>query len=87
MRTIFLSFFNIITTFFNTKAIKDKKECSLQLLNYKKDGSTFLNQFFLTPLYGLDKKTVAFYIGIQKEIDPDNIEKETGVARQNFDGK
>ena len=33
-----------------------------------------MNQFFLTPLYKPDKKTVAYYIGVQKELDEDNME-------------
>mmetsp|Transcript_27787 Transcript_27787/g.57967 ORF Transcript_27787/g.57967 Transcript_27787/m.57967 type:complete len:149 (+) Transcript_27787:40-486(+) len=31
-------------------AIKKEKECSVNLLNYKKDGTTFVNEFFLTNL-------------------------------------
>lgn len=33
------------------EAVKENKEACLCLLNYKKDGSTFHNQFFLTPLF------------------------------------
>ena len=65
------------------QAIKAKKECSLKLLNYKKDGSRFMNQFFLTPLYKPDKKTIAYYIGVQKEIDEDNMEHENSFEGEN----
>jgi PAS domain S-box-containing protein len=33
-------------------AIHNKVEASVNLLNYRKDGTTFVNQFFLTPLRG-----------------------------------
>ena len=32
-------------------AINEGCEASVELLNYKKDGSTFINQFFLCPLH------------------------------------
>ena len=32
-------------------AVEEKREACLCLLNYRKDGSTFHNQFFLTPLF------------------------------------
>lgn len=64
-------------------AIQKKKECSLKLLNYKKDGTAFINQFFLTPLWTKDRKKVAYYIGVQKEIDEDNMEHSSGM----YDGE
>lgn len=45
-------------------AIKDEKDCSVNLLNYKKDGTTFANEFFLTTLR-TPTKEIAYYIGIQ----------------------
>lgn len=45
-------------------AIKSEKEESVNLLNYKKDGTSFNNQFFLSPLF--DKKgKLAYFIGVQ----------------------
>ena len=48
-------------------AIDKKLECSVCLLNYKKTGETFMNQFFITPLWGEDGK-VAYYLGVQAEV-------------------
>lgn len=45
-------------------AIKNEKECSVNLLNYRKDGTSFVNEFFLTSLRSPDKK-IEYYIGIQ----------------------
>lgn len=46
------------------KAIKEQKEESVNLLNYRKDGSEFVNEFFISPLLGDDKK-LAYFIGVQ----------------------
>ena len=35
-------------------AISEGTECSVVLLNYRKDGTTFWNQFFISPLRGAD---------------------------------
>lgn len=40
-------------------AVEEKREACLCLLNYKKDGSTFHNQFFLTPLFDASGKLVS----------------------------
>lgn len=45
-------------------AVKNEKEDSVNLLNYKKDGTSFNNEFFLSPLYGKDGK-LKYYIGVQ----------------------
>ena len=50
-------------------AVTEKKEISVCLLNYKKDGSTFTNQFFLCPLFlEVDHSKVAYYIGVQCQV-------------------
>lgn len=46
------------------KAIKEETETSVNLLNYRKDGSTFINEFFISPLYD-DRKKLAYFIGVQ----------------------
>jgi len=48
-------------------AITRSQEASVQLLNYRKNGSSFLNQFFIMPLRD-EKKKVAFYVGVQREV-------------------
>lgn len=45
-----------------SRAIKDEEELSVCLLNYKKSGQTFYNQFFICPIYDSDRK-LAYYLG------------------------
>mmetsp|Transcript_26507 Transcript_26507/g.37225 ORF Transcript_26507/g.37225 Transcript_26507/m.37225 type:complete len:183 (-) Transcript_26507:131-679(-) len=45
-------------------AIKQEVESSVNLLNYRKDGSTFVNEFFIAPLHDNQKQTT-YFIGVQ----------------------
>uniref|UniRef100_A0A7S2NRK4 PAS domain-containing protein n=1 Tax=Leptocylindrus danicus TaxID=163516 RepID=A0A7S2NRK4_9STRA len=49
------------------EAIKTHEQKSVNLLNYRKDGSTFVNEFFISPLYSIEEgeKKLAYYIGVQ----------------------
>ncbi|CAM9560811.1 unnamed protein product [Phaeothamnion confervicola] len=49
------------------KALDTETEISLCLLNYRKDGSVFHNQFFLCPLREASGKT-AYFLGVQVEV-------------------
>lgn len=49
-------------------AIDNKKACSVRLLNYRKNGSTFINQFFLAPLLLESSGEVGYYLGVQAEV-------------------
>ena len=49
-------------------AIKENDEINVNLLNYRKDGSTFVNQFFLSPLRSGSNKVV-YYIGVQCRVE------------------
>ncbi len=52
------------------QAIKTEAEANVNLLNYRKDGSEFVNQFFLAPLHSKeDAKKVLYYIGVQCNVD------------------
>ena len=46
------------------QAIKAEVETSVNLLNYKKDGTPFINEFFLSPLHD-SKGVTIYYIGVQ----------------------
>jgi hypothetical protein len=46
------------------KGITEGKDTDVCLLNYRKDGSTFYNRFFVAPLRGADNKIVNF-VGVQ----------------------
>lgn len=54
-------------------AIKSEKECSVNLLNYKKDGSKFRNEFYLAQLRRPTQE-LAYFIGIQAAVDDEEIE-------------
>lgn len=64
-------------------AIKDEKECSVKLLNYKKDGTTFLNEFYLAQLRSPTQE-IAYFIGIQAAVsdeeDDGNIPSNPGAC-------
>mmetsp|Transcript_23648 Transcript_23648/g.74003 ORF Transcript_23648/g.74003 Transcript_23648/m.74003 type:complete len:402 (-) Transcript_23648:337-1542(-) len=48
-------------------AINHSHEASVVLLNYRKDGTTFWNRFFIAPLRNA-KGDVAFYVGVQTDV-------------------
>ena len=48
-------------------ALKSEKECSVNLLNYKKDGTEFVNEFYLTQLR-TQQQELAYFIGIQAAV-------------------
>jgi sigma-B regulation protein RsbU (phosphoserine phosphatase) len=49
------------------RAIKKGEECTVELLNYKKDGTPFWNRLSITPLKD-QKGRVTHYVGIQSDI-------------------
>lgn len=52
-------------------AIKEQKEASVNLLNYRKDGTPFNNQFFILPMYsdGEKNKRLQYFVGIQCSVE------------------
>ncbi|UCH73075.1 MAG: PAS domain-containing protein [Rhodospirillales bacterium] len=50
------------------KAIETGSAITVDLLNYRKDGSTFWNRLRIRPLFGEDGKLM-FYVGAQNPID------------------
>eukprot|EP01138_Halocafeteria_seosinensis_P006442 gb/GECG01006585.1/.p1 GENE.gb/GECG01006585.1/~~gb/GECG01006585.1/.p1 ORF type:complete len:246 (+),score=30.83 gb/GECG01006585.1/:1-738(+) len=49
------------------KGIEEGTDTAVCLINYKKDGTPFWNQFFVAPLRGVDGNVVN-YIGVQCEV-------------------
>jgi len=49
------------------RAIQEEREASVNLLNYRKDGTTFNNEFFLSPLYSNGGK-LQYFIGVQVSV-------------------
>lgn len=48
-------------------AISNRQSCQVVLENYKKDGSAFVNELFISPVYDRTGK-VGLYIGLQHEL-------------------
>lgn len=49
------------------KAVNESKDENVTLLNYKKDGSTFVNDFFICPLHSINDGRTVYYLGVQHE--------------------
>jgi PAS domain S-box-containing protein len=49
------------------QAIKNKKPGTFSITNYKKDGTTFLNELHLSPIFN-SKKMLINFVGIQHDI-------------------
>ena len=67
------------------QAIRSGTECTVELLNYKKDGTPFWNRLSLTPLKN-SKGEVTNYVGIQSDITELKETKER-LERANLDLK
>eukprot|EP00980_Cylindrotheca_fusiformis_P006865 scaffold1436_cov112-Cylindrotheca_fusiformis.AAC.1 len=75
------------------ESIQDGKDISVNLLNYKADGTPFWNQFFIAALRNRTGKIVN-YVGVQCEIDepkdakspvpPETISENLGEGQQQF---
>jgi hypothetical protein len=48
-------------------AVREDRACQVLLLNYKKCGQRFWNQFYLAPLRD-EEGRVSHYIGIQSDV-------------------
>jgi PAS domain S-box-containing protein len=59
-------------------ALRERREVSAELLNYRKDGSTFWNLLYICPVCD-DTGQVAYYFGYQRDISQ---RKETEEALQ-----
>jgi PAS domain S-box-containing protein len=47
-------------------AVLEEKDAAVQLLNYRKDGTPFLNCFFICPLRSSDGE-IQYFLGVQRE--------------------
>jgi PAS domain S-box-containing protein len=51
------------------RAIREGRSCTVELLNYRKDGTPFWNRLSITPLYDAEG-AVTHFAGIQSDITP-----------------
>lgn len=65
------------------QSIRNGHECTVELLNYKKDGTPFWNRLSITPLKNEEGK-VTHYVGIQSDITEIK-ETRKRLERANFD--
>ena len=49
-------------------AVAGEHECLVTLLNYRKDGETFWNRFFIAPLRDSEGKARTAYVGVQVDV-------------------
>ena len=54
------------------RALKNNAEITIDILNYRKDGTKFWNRLRIRPLYG-DAGEVMFYAGAQNPIEPEEV--------------
>jgi hypothetical protein len=62
-------------------AMRHGTECSVRLLNYKKDGSPFWNMLSIAPMADVDG-TVCFFIGVQVDVTDHEAAKAAGGMPQ-----
>nr|AML77536.1 putative LOV domain-containing protein [Rhodochaete parvula] len=68
-----------------SNAIKDKGDCKVGLINYKKNGDLFFNEFFMTTmhkkrfLFGSKVKNPTYFIGVQTESTEEEYKAESIV--------
>ena len=62
-------------------AIERGTECTVRLLNYRKDGTPFWNMFSLAPVRGNDN-TVQFFVGVQADVSDHGVEQNTKNTSQ-----
>jgi PAS domain S-box-containing protein len=68
------------------KGINEGIDTSVMLLNYKKDGTTFWNQIYLSALRDVDNNVVN-YVGVQIEVVPEDTEAADDLEPTTDDAK
>lgn len=58
------------------QALKEKRDCEVEVLNYKKNGEAFWNGLIITPTFDAEGK-LAYFIGIQRDITARKKSEET----------
>jgi sigma-B regulation protein RsbU (phosphoserine phosphatase) len=57
-------------------ALREERDCTVELLNYRKDGTTFWNRLSITPIRDEDGELTHF-IGIQSDVTERRLAEET----------
>ncbi|MBM9596365.1 PAS domain-containing protein [Roseitranquillus sediminis] len=56
------------------RAVHEKREVSIDLLNYRANGETFMNRLLMTPIFD-GQGEVTYFLGIQKDITQEDAER------------
>lgn len=64
-------------------AIEDGHEVSVDILNYRANGTPFLNRLLIAPIFGDDGKP-AFFFGIQKALNAQDDGADHQISRNNL---
>ncbi|MBD3385337.1 SpoIIE family protein phosphatase [candidate division KSB1 bacterium] len=68
-----------------SEAVRNEREITVEILNYRKDGTTFWNRLSITPLRN-DKGRVTHFIGIQSDVtNPRRAEDELRKTTQQLE--
>ena len=67
------------------RAIAHGEEIALEILNYRKDGSTFWNALYLSPVRGASGEILYFFGTLRDVSDQKRIELELGDARDRLE--
>lgn len=57
------------------RAIREQRQCTVEILNYRKDGTTFWNRLSITPVRD-ESGRVTHYIGIQSDVTARRLAEE-----------
>ncbi len=63
------------------EALRAGKDCTVTLRNYRKDGTMFWNELFMSPIFGEDGR-LTHYVGIQTDVTPRKHAEEELVRKQ-----
>jgi PAS domain S-box-containing protein len=64
-------------------AIAEKREVSVDILNYRANGSPFLNRLIIAPILG-DDGAPLFFLGLQKELTESDRAADNRISRENL---
>ncbi len=64
------------------ECLRDRRDCLVELLNYRKDGTPFWNRLSIAPLRD-DKGSLTHFVGIQSDITARRLAEESLAAANN----
>lgn len=62
-------------------AVREGRETTVDILNYRADGTPFRNRLLIAPVHGPDGE-ITHFLGVQKELSPEEMLRSGGVSRE-----